>query len=318
MHLLGRATRRGTDMRVVSLLASGTEIVCALGAGDMLVGRSHECDNPDWVRSLPSCSSPAFDVSGSSREIDAEVRRRMHAGEPLYIIHTDLITALRPDVVIAQTHCEVCAVTPNDVQRDGACLDPQQMVALSAFSLDDMSGSILAVAERLGLAERGRAVVAAERARLDAVRAATARRPRPNVALLEWTDPLFVMGNWMPEVVMAAGGTPLLAHPGDYSSATTFECVRDADPDVVIVAPCGFPLERALAERHVLESYPGWRDLRAVRDGSVVIADGNRFFNRSGMTVSRTAEMVAEMLHGVCIGESSHGSWWRWLDRDAS
>ncbi|HEX5179423.1 MAG TPA: ABC transporter substrate-binding protein [Gemmatimonadaceae bacterium] len=305
-------------MRVVSLLASGTEIVCALGASDMLVGRSHECDNPDWVRSLPSCSSPAFDVSGSSREIDAEVRRRMHAGEPLYIIHTDLITALRPDVVIAQTHCEVCAVTPNDVQRDGACLDPRQMVALSAFSLDDISGSILAVAERLGLAERGRAVVAAERARLDAVRAATAHRPRPDVALLEWTDPLFVMGNWMPEVVMAAGGTPLLAHPGDYSSATTFECVRDADPDVVIVAPCGFPLARALAERHVLESYPGWRDLRAVRDGSVVIADGNRFFNRSGMTVSRTAEMVAEMLHGVCIGESSHGSWWRWLDRDAS
>ena len=318
MHSLGHATRRGTDMRVVSLLASGTEIVCALGAGDMLVGRSHECDNPDWVRSLPSCSSPAFDVSGSSREIDAEVRRRMHAGEPLYIIHTDLITALRPDVVIAQTHCEVCAVTPNDVQRDGACLDPRQMVALSAFSLDDISGSILAVAERLGLAERGRAVVAAERARFDAVRAATAHRPRPNVALLEWTDPLFVMGNWMPEVVMAAGGTPLLAHPGDYSSATTFDCVRDADPDVVIVAPCGFPLERALAERQVLESYPGWRDLRAVRDGSVVIADGNRFFNRSGMTVSRTAEMVAEMLHGVCIGESSHGSWWRWLDRDAS
>lgn len=318
MHALGHATRRGTDMRVVSLLASGTEIVCALGAGDMLVGRSHECDNPDWVRSLPSCSSPAFDVSGSSREIDAEVRRRMHAGEPLYIIHTDLITALRPDVVIAQTHCEVCAVTPNDVQRDGACLDPRQMVALSAFSLDDISGSILAVADRLGLSERGRAVVAAERARFDAVRAATAHRPRPNVALLEWTDPLFVMGNWMPEVVMAAGGTPLLAHPGDYSSATTFDCVRDADPDVVIVAPCGFPLERALAERHVLESYPGWRDLRAVRDGSVVIADGNRFFNRSGMTVSRTAEMVAEMLHGVCIGESSHGSWWRWLDRDAS
>lgn len=318
MHSRDHATRRGTDMRVVSLLASGTEIVCALGAGDMLVGRSHECDNPDWVRSLPSCSSPAFDVSGSSREIDAEVRRRMHAGEPLYIIHTDLITALRPDVVIAQTHCEVCAVTPNDVQRDGACLDPRQMVALSAFSLDDISGSILAVAERLGLAERGRAVVAAERARLDAVRAATAHRPRPDVALLEWTDPLFVMGNWMPEVVMAAGGTPLLAHPGDYSSATTFECVRDADPDVVIVAPCGFPLARALAERHVLESYPGWRDLRAVRDGSVVIADGNRFFNRSGMTVSRTAEMVAEMLHGVCIGESSHGSWWRWLDRDAS
>jgi len=305
-------------VRVVSLLASGTEIVCALGAGDMLVGRSHECDNPDWVRALPSCSSPAFDVSGSSRAIDAEVRRRMHAGEPLYHIHTDRIRDLRPDVVIAQTHCEVCAVTPNDVERDGGCLDPSQMVALSAFSLDDIAGSMLAVAGRLGLAEAGRALVAAERARFDAVRAATAHRPRPNVALLEWTDPLFVMGNWMPEVVVAAGGSPLLAHPGDYSSGTTFDRIRDADPDVLIVAPCGFTLERALAERDVLEAYPGWRDLRAVREGSVVIADGNHYFNRSGMTVSRTAEMVAEMLHGVCVGEPSHGTWWRWLDRDAS
>lgn len=305
-------------MRVVSLLASGTEIVCALGAGDTLVGRSHECDNPEWVRALPACSAPAFDVSVSSRAIDAEVKRRMRAGEPLYHIHTDLIRDLHPDVVIAQTHCEVCAVTPNDVERDGGCLDPRQLIALSAFSLDDIAGSILAVADRLDLHQRGREVVAAERARFDEVRAATAHRPRPNVALLEWTDPLFVMGNWMPEVVTAAGGTPLLAHPGDYSSATTFDCVRAADPDVVIVAPCGFSLERALAEREVLESYPGWGDLRAVRDGSVAIADGNRFFNRSGMTVSRTAEMVAEMLHGVCVGEPSHGTWWRWLDRDAS
>jgi iron complex transport system substrate-binding protein len=305
-------------VRVVSLLASGTEIVCALDAGDMLVGRSHECDNPEWVRSLPACSAPAFDVSGSSRSIDAEVKRRMHAGEPLYQIHTDLIRELAPDVVIAQTHCEVCAVTPNDVERDGGCLDPEQMLALSAFSVDDIAGSILAVAERLGIPERGRSVVAVERARFDAVRAATAHRTRPNVALLEWTDPLFAMGNWMPEVVTIAGGTPLLAHPGDYSMATTFDCVREADPDFVIVAPCGFPLDRALAERDVLESYPGWSDLRAVRDGAVAIADGNRFFNRSGMTVSRTAEMVAEMLHGVCVGESSHGAWWRWLDRDAS
>jgi iron complex transport system substrate-binding protein len=306
------------SVRVVSLLASGTEIVCALDAGDMLVGRSHECDNPEWVHSLPACSSPAFDVSGSSRSIDAEVRRRVHAGEPLYNIHTDLIRELEPDVVIAQTHCEVCAVTPNDVERDGGCLDPRQMVALSAFSIDDIAGSILAVAERLGIPERGAALVACERARFDAVRAATANLSRPNVALLEWTDPLFAMGNWMPEVVTVAGGTPLLAHPGDYSMATTFDCVQAADPDFVIVAPCGFPLARALAEREVLESYPGWRDLRAVRDGAVAIADGNRFFNRSGMTVSRTAEMVAEMLHGVCVGESSHGTWWRWLDRDVA
>lgn len=298
-------------MRVVSLLASATEIVCALDAGDTLVGRSHECDNPEWVSRLPRCSEPAFDVLGPSRAIDAEVRRRLRAGEPLYHVANDRIRALRPDLVIAQTHCEVCAVTPAAVERDPSCLTEFRLVGMSAFSLDDISASIAAVADALGRSAQGQDVIARERARLDAVHRAFAPLPRPTVALIEWTDPMFVMGNWMPELVRVAGGEPVLGHPGELSRGESVSQLVEADPEFVIVAPCGFPLERALAERPVLEAYPGWRDLRAVRAGHVAIADGNRYFNRSGMTVGRTAEIIAQILHGV--GGAGPAEEWRWL-----
>src|SRR5271154_5949860 len=150
-------------MLVVSLLASATEIVCALGAGEMLVGRSHECDNPDWVRRLPSCSDPAFDVSVSSGEIDKEVRRRLRSGEPLYHVHGELIRELRPDLLITQSHCEVCAVTPGDVQR--SCGVATRQLALSASSLEDIFQSILRISEELGLKERGDTLVLRERER---------------------------------------------------------------------------------------------------------------------------------------------------------
>ena len=155
-------------MRIVSLLASATEIVCALGAGEMLVGRSHECDNPEWVRRLPACSDPAFDVSVSSGEIDREVRRRLHAGEPLYHVHGELIRELHADLLITQSHCEVCAVTPVDVERGfghGA-----RQLSLSAISLEEIFEGMFRIAQRLGLEEQGNALVRRERQRLDIVR----------------------------------------------------------------------------------------------------------------------------------------------------
>src|SRR5713226_2325263 len=158
------------SMRVVSLLASATEIVCALGAGEMLVGRSHECDNPDWVRRLPPCSEPAFDVSVSSREIDTEVRRRLRTGEPLYHVHGELIRELRPDLLITQAHCEVCAVTPGDVQRSGACALTAQQIALSASSLEEMFQSVRQISQALGLERQSEVLVGRERQRLDTVR----------------------------------------------------------------------------------------------------------------------------------------------------
>jgi len=301
-------------MRIVSLLASATEIVCALGAGEMLVGRSHECDNPDWVRSLPACSSPAFDIAVSSGEIDAEVRRRLRSGEPLYHIHGELIRELHADVLITQSHCEVCAVTPGEVERSGACLPAAQQVALSASNLHEIFQGILQIGQALGLEARAEAVVGGERERLDKVREKVSRFRRPTVVMLEWTDPLFAMGNWGPELVEIANGELLLGKKGEYSAAIPSEQLRNADPEYLIVAPCGFNLQRSLREQGVLERHPWWRDLQAVRNGNVSFADGNLFFNRSGMTISQTAEIIAEILHGVSFGGRTEEVSWRRLE----
>lgn len=297
-------------MRVVSLLAGATEMVCALGAGETLVGRSHECDNPSWVRQLPSCSEPAFDVTVSSGAIDAEVRRRLRAGEPLYSIDTELIRELQPDLVITQSHCDVCAVTPTDLER-GACAITARQLSLSAATLQQIFDGISHVAEALDLRKQGQVVIDRERQRLQDVRERVAPFRRPTVAMLEWTDPIFAMGNWGPELVEIANGEPLLGHVGEFSTAIAAERLRDADPEYLIVAPCGFNLKRAESERFVLEQYPWWRELRAVRNGNVAFADGNLFFNRSGMTIAQSAEILAEILHGVCAGVPAEGVHWR-------
>jgi iron complex transport system substrate-binding protein len=304
-------------MRIVSLLASATEIVCALGAGEMLVGRSHECDNPEWVKRLPACSAPAFDVSVSSREIDTEVRRRLRSGEPLYHIHGDLIRELQADLLISQSHCEVCAVTPGDIERSGACTALARQVALSATSLEEIFQGILRISQELRLEQKGELLVRCERERLGRVREKTERSRRPTVVMVEWTDPLFAMGNWGPELMEIANGELLLGEKGKYSAAIPAEQPRDADPEYLIVAPCGFDLERSLREQAALERYPWWRELQAVRQGNVVFADGNLLFNRSGMTVSQTAEVIAEILHGVSFGERTERVRWRRIETHA-
>ena len=301
-------------MRIVSLLASATEIVCALGAGEMLVGRSHECDNPHWVRILPRCSEPAFDISVSSGEIDAEVRRRIRAGLPLYRIDQELIDQLRPDLLITQEHCEVCAVTPADVARSGVCQGAVRQLALSASSLEDIFTGIERIAKALDLEERGRALILRERRRLTQLNERAARFPRRSVVVLEWTDPLFAAGNWSPELVEIANGNLLLGHKGEFSAAIPPEQLRDADPEFLIVAPCGFNLERSLLEEAILARFPWWQALQAVRNGSVAFADGNLFFNRSGMTVSQTAEIIAEILHGIPFAEPTEGLYWRRME----
>src|SRR5579883_713819 len=298
-------------MRIVSLLASGTEIVCALGEGGSLVGRSHECDCPTWVRSLPKCSDPAFDASIPSKEIDAEVGRRIRSGEPLYIVHTELIRRLKPDVIIAQEHCEVCAVTPGDV--DQSCtINGARVVSLMASTMNDVFGGMMKIAEAIGLADRGRALVECEQKRLDEVRARVAGKRRPSVVVMEWVDPVYAMGNWGPELVAAAGGELALGHPGELSFGMASEKIRETDPEYLIIAPCGFDLDRTIREAAVLRDHPWWGELRAVREGKVALADGNKYFNRSGMTVVPTAEMIAEILHGEIFGKSTQGVSWVW------
>ena len=298
-------------MRIVSLLASGTEIVCGLGAGDDLVGRSHECDNPDWVKRLPVCTRPAFDVEMSSCEINAEVSRRIRKKEPLYYIDAGLIARLNPDLLITQEHCDVCAVTPRDVARGGCEGLAEQVLALSAGSVRGIYDGVFAVAKAINRTAAARTLVVNMQQRIDRVRRAVQRKPAPTVVMLEWTDPIFPMGNWGPELVEAANGKLLLGKEGEHSQATSWARVREADPSYLIVAPCGYNLSRSMREIPILEALPGWFELSAVKNGRVVFADGNKFFNRSGTTIAKTVEIVAEVLHGYRFRQSWEGNAWQ-------
>jgi iron complex transport system substrate-binding protein len=295
-------------MRIVSLLASGTELACALGAGDELVGRSHECDHPAWVTGLPVLSRPTFDVAGSSAEIDRLVREKLRAGLPLYEIDEGRLDALEPDVVITQTHCEVCAVSAS---TPGCRPGRQRAVALETGSVEGILRAFGDIAAVLGRPAAGARLVAEARARLQRWRAATAALPRPRVVCLEWIAPPFALGNWGPELVEAAGGENLLGHPGAHSTSIGWEAVREAAPEVLVVAPCGFGLDRTAGEMPVLEAQPGWAELPAVRAGRVYIADGNLYFNRSGPSVFETVDILAELLHPGVFPPHHQGSAWR-------
>jgi iron complex transport system substrate-binding protein len=305
-------------MRIVSLLASGTEIVCGLGAGADLVGRSHECDNPEWVRELPVCTRPAFDVEVSSGEIDAEVRRRLKTGEPLYHVDTELIRRLEPDLLITQEHCEVCAVTPNDIARTGCASLASQVIALSAGTVRGIYDGIRAVGKAVQRDAAAVTLVEEMRSRIAAVGERVRSKPAPTVVMLEWTDPIFAMGNWGPELVEAANGKLSLGQTGQHSAAISWEAVRSADPEYLVVAPCGYNLERSKREASILEALPGWFELRAVRDGKVAFADGNKYFNRSGTTIVETVEIIAEILHdSQTRGQWEGKAWERYVARVA-
>jgi iron complex transport system substrate-binding protein len=300
--------------RIVSLLASGTELVAALGLGERLVGRSHECDHPAWVKRLPALSHPAFDIQGTSAEIDARVRQRLHAGLPLYEVDEAQLAALQPDIIITQTHCEVCAVSPADLAHGGgAKLERHQVVALATGTVEGILDGFTRVAEVLGAADAGQALVAEIRARLATVAAITRPLPRPRVACLEWIEPLFEMGNWGPEIVELAGGQSLLSAPGAHSTTLPFEALQKADPEIIVIAPCGFDLTRTLAELPALTSHPGWHELAAVRAGRAFAADGNFYFNRSGPMLFDTPEILAEMLHPDQFSPQHEGTTWRRL-----
>jgi iron complex transport system substrate-binding protein len=299
--------------RIVSLLAGATELVCALGAGERLVGRSHECDHPTWVQRLPMVSRATFDVTGSSRAIDALVRQRLAAGQPLYEVDEQRLADLAPDVILTQTHCEVCAVSPADMAHGSRTVTRKPVVALHGGTIDGILAGFMDVARVLGLQVRGRELVAGIRTRLDAISAATRALRHPTVVCLEWIDPVFPMSNWAPELVTLAGGAGLLGTPGQHSTTMPWDAVRDADPEVLVVAPCGFGLARTLAEMPTLAVQPGWAELRAVRGGRVFAADGNFYFNRSGPSVFETPEILAEILHeGVFPPRHEGHAWAHW------
>ncbi|HWE19217.1 MAG TPA: cobalamin-binding protein [Hyphomicrobiaceae bacterium] len=288
-----------THPRVVSLIASATEIVWALGRGGDLVGRSHECDFPPGVARLPALTAPKFEVAGTSAEIDARVRAIVREGLSVYRVDAEALRTLDPDIILTQDHCEVCAVSLADVEA-ATCTwtgRPVEIVSLKPLSLADAYADMHRVADALRAPAEGEALVRRMQERIAAVTARVAGRPRPRVAFIEWVEPLMAGGNWMPELIEAAGGANLFGTAGQHSDWMQWEDLAAADPDLIVVAPCGYDLARCLEELPLLEAKPGWSQLTAVRTGRVYFADGNAYFNRPGPRLADTAEIRAEILH---------------------
>lgn len=302
--------------RVVSLIPSATEIVCLLGLEAQLVGRSHECDYPPSVQRLPICTAPAVDVSGSSAEIDQQVKNALRDALAIYRVHDDVLRQVQPSVIVTQAQCDVCAVSLKDVEQ-AVCqwlYSRPQIVSLEPRALADVWDDILRVAEALDVAERGAAAVEHLQRRVAAiVERAQRLASRPTVACVEWLDPLMAGGNWLPELVELAGGENLFGAAGAHSPWMTFEALREADPEVIVLLPCGFDIARTRQELPALTELPGWSELRAVRNGRVYLTDGNQFFNRPGPRLVESLEILAEIIHPQSFSFGHEGSGWERL-----
>lgn len=299
-------------MRLVSLLASATEMIAELGALEQLIGRSHECDYPPQVRSLPVVSRVEIDTSVSSAQIDARIKELASARAvpedaalralSIYAIDIALLQNLRPDVIFTQTQCEVCAVSERDVTRAVAQLTGLQprIVALSPHRLADVWEDVLRVGEAIGREEQARQLTQSYQHRLEKLRARCQRsgEQQPRVAVLEWLDPLMGAGNWTPELVACAGGEALFGEIGQHTPWLSWEELQAADPDVLILAPCGFPLTRTMQDLPILQRHPAWFGLRAVRSGRVYAIDGNAYLNRSGPRLVESAYLLATAIWG--------------------
>ena len=307
--------------RVVSLIASSTEIVCALGFEDALVARSHECDWPRSVLALPAVSRPAFATAGSSRAVDLALKERLRRALSIYEVDADLLKKLRPDLIITQTQCEVCAVSPADVERAVCELTDRsaRILALEPNGLDDVWTDIRRVAAALGAPERGDELAARLQGRVAGIRErAAALSARPSVAVVEWIEPLMAAGNWMPELVALAGGANLFGEARKHSPWMTWDALLAAEAEVILVSPCGFDIARTRSEMRALTALPGWAALRAVRSGRVYVADGNAYFHRPGPRLVESLEILAEILHPDAFRFGHEGRGWVRFEEEAA
>ena len=302
--------------RIVTLLPSATEIVCALGFEDQLVGRSHECDFPSSVARVPALTEPKFNPEGTSAEIDQRVKKIVGDALSVYRVDAARLRELRPDVIVTQSQCEVCAVSERDVEAAVAeWLGARpQIVSLAPYSLDDIFADMQRVADALGAHARGSELVQRLRARLAKIsdRAGTASE-RPRVATIEWIDPLMAGGNWMPTLVEMAGGTNLFGKAGEHSPWMKYDELAASDPDVIMIAPCGFSIHRAAQDLPALTNRADWANLKAVHSRRVFMADGNQYFNRPGPRIAESLEILAEVAHPELFKFGHEGAGWRRL-----
>ena len=289
-----------SEPRIVSLLASATEIVCALGFEEALVARSHECDYPVSIKTLPACTESKIERQTSSRDIDDQIKTIVEQGTSVYHVDGVLLKQLQPDFVVTQIQCDVCAASPKDIElalHDWTGAKPN-IVSLEPNTMGDVWKDIKNVAMALGIPERGEQLISSLQKRMGAIEAQAGKLDhRPRIVCVEWIDPLMSAGNWIPELVAMAAGANVFGESGLASPWLTWEALIQADPDVILILPCGYDIEESRQNMPVLTSDKEWPNLKAVKTDKVFIADGNHYFNRPGPRLAESLEILAEILH---------------------
>jgi iron complex transport system substrate-binding protein len=285
-------------MRIASLLPSATEILFAIGAGDEVVGVTHECDHPDRVASLPRLTSSAIDHDGRTcAEIDRHIKGAVHSGSSIYRLDEPLLKELRPDLVVTQELCAVCAVAYDQVEAAVCRLTGDiDVLSLEPSSLEEVCASLVAVGRATGHLREAEVAATALRRRIDAVARLDPLPAPPRVVCVEWTEPLMVGGHWVPEMVRVAGGIDPLGPEGSPSVYVEWERILEADPEVMVLMPCGFGLERTLALARDITSRAGFGELSCARSRRVVAVDGSSYFNRPGPRLIDGLEMLAAIV----------------------
>lgn len=313
--------RHPGSLRIISLIPSATELVAALGLGEFLVGRSHECDYPAMVHGLPACTAPKFDPQGSSQVIHDRVTDLLQSALSVYRVDLALLQRLQPTHILTQAQCEVCAVSLGDVEQAVASLvgHQPQIISLQPNTLAELWAEIMEVATVLDAERTGELLLARLQdrvARCQALGETLTQRPRsplakPRVVCIEWIEPLMAAGNWVPELVALAGGDNCLGSMGQHSPWIAWEDLVAADPEVIVAMPCGFDIARTQGEMAVLAQKPEWTRLQAVQGGRVYVTDGNQYFNRPGPRLVDSLEMLQE----IFFGEINPDCQWGFRDR---
>ena len=285
-------------MKICSLLPSATEILFALGLGDQVAGVSHECDFPPEARTKPVLIVSRISHTESAAAIDRQVREFLERGESLYSVDLAALGAIEPDLIITQDLCHVCAATPDDLSAALAHLSRQpQVVTLNPHSVADVCADIRAVGRAAGRSEQASAVIAEFEQDVAQVERAVAGLPRPRVVCLEWLDPPYVAGHWVPEMVARAGGTDVLGHAGEPSFRVEWETILAAQPDVIVIMPCGYGLEQVAKEFRDLALPEGWHGMPAVRNGRVFLVEASGYFSRPGPRLAAGMAILADAIH---------------------
>ena len=285
-------------MRIISLISSATEIICSLGCSDFLVGISHECDYPETIIDLPVCSEPRFNVDGSSIEVDNQVKSLLQEALSIYRIKENKISELKPDIIITQSQCNVCAVSLDDVQnalKKNLKINPQ-IISLEPNNLNDVWMDIKKLGNKLNKKVAADEIVNSINDEILHLKKHNHSKSDINVACIEWIDPLMFAGNWVPEIVDIAGGKDLFGLKGRHSSWSNYSELYKKNPDKIVFMPCGYNIDKTKIEIEILYKKREWMELKAVKSGNIYIADGSQYFNRPGPRLLDSIKIMNDII----------------------